>query len=105
MTTEQWQNLSSSERSQQWQRMSETERSQYRDLGGLSPQFVGLEGWRVEVETVYGETRRFIVGRSTGWAPCHLEVKTRRSLGGGPAEREYRTVKKLFHARRQRETV
>lgn len=50
---------------------------------GLTPQLIGLEGKRVEVITSYGETERFWVGRSTGWVPCHLEIKTRRSSGGG----------------------
>lgn len=51
----------------------------------LTPQLAGLEGKRVEVTTPSGETSRFYVGKSTGWMPCHLEVKTRRSLGGGAA--------------------
>lgn len=61
----------------------------------LSPQLIGLEGWRVEVVTTYGETRRFIVGKSTGWIPCHLEIKHHDSHGGGAAEREYTSVKAL----------
>ena len=48
----------------------------------LVPQLSGLEGKRVEVVEQNGETRRFIVGKSTGWMPCHLEIKTRRSSGG-----------------------
>lgn len=49
----------------------------------LVPQLTGLEGKRVEVVDSDGEARRFIVGKSTGWMPCHLEIKTRRSSGGG----------------------
>ena len=49
----------------------------------LTPELLGLEGRRVEVIDRHGEKRRFIVGKSTGWMPCHLEIKTRRSLGGG----------------------
>ena len=49
----------------------------------LVPQLIGLEGKRVEVIDRYGEQRRFYVGKSTGWMPCHLEIKTRRSSGGG----------------------
>ncbi len=49
----------------------------------LTPQLIGLEGKRVEVVDKYGETRRFIVGKSTGWMPAHLEIKTIRSDGGG----------------------
>ena len=30
----------------------------------LSPQLIGIEGWRVEVVTDYDETKRFIVGKS-----------------------------------------
>ncbi len=59
----------------------------------LSPQLVGLEGRRVEVVTTYGETRRFNVGKSTGWVPVHLEIHNRRSMGGGAAERVYRSVR------------
>lgn len=82
-----------------WVKMSPTEKEYYRDLGGLSRQLVGLEGWRVEVITSYGETRRFIVGRSTGWQPCHLEIANRRSTGGSPAEGIYASVRKLYQAR------
>ncbi len=49
----------------------------------LTPQLIGLEHKRVEVVDCYGETRRFIVGKSTGWLPIHLEIKSRRSIGGG----------------------
>lgn len=82
-----------------WNSLSEAERDRLRDLSGLTPELVGLEGWRVEVVTTYGETRRFIVGRSTGWRPCHIEVKTRRSLGGWAAEPRYNNVRKLYRAR------
>lgn len=67
-----------------------------RDPSGLSEQLIGLEGWRVEVETTYGETRRFIVGRSTGWRPCHLEIPRRDSTGGGSADKVYRSVRALY---------
>lgn len=50
----------------------------------LCPQLIGKEGKRVEIVDCYGERRRFIVGRSTGWAPCHLEI-ARRNSHGGPA--------------------
>lgn len=59
----------------------------------LSPQLIGLEGRRVEVVTDYGETRRFNVGKSTGWLPIHLEVHHHRSTGGGAAERHYKSVR------------
>ncbi len=65
----------------------------------LSPQLTGLEGHRVEVTDHYGETRRFIVGKSTGWTPIHLEIKTRRSSGGGACNRTYARVLDLGRAR------
>lgn len=52
----------------------------------LSPALKGLEGKRVEVAYPDGEggiyRTRFWVGRSTGWLPIHLEIKTGRSSGG-----------------------
>jgi hypothetical protein len=48
----------------------------------LTPQLIGLEHKRVEVVDEYGEKRRFIVGKSMGYVPIHLEIKTRRSTGG-----------------------
>jgi hypothetical protein len=62
------------------------------DRSRLSPQLLGLEGCRVEVVDVHGEKRRFWVGKSTGWAPRHLEVATTRSLGGSPADLTYNEV-------------
>ena len=82
-----------------WDRLTRAEKDAQRSNAGLSRQLLGLEGWRVEVVTLYGETRRFIVGCSTGWIPCHLEVKTRRSLGGIAAEKEYKSVRRLYKAR------
>lgn len=49
----------------------------------LTPQLIGLEGKRVEVVDSYGQRRRFKVGKSTGWIPCHLELANSRSHGGG----------------------
>jgi hypothetical protein len=65
----------------------------------LSPQLTGLEGCRVEVVTDYDETRRFIVGKSTGWLPIHLEVSRRSAYGGGAAERHYKSVRTLYKVR------
>lgn len=79
-----------------WDALTPTERDALRSTVGLSPQLIGLEGWRVEVETTYGETRRFYVGRSTGWKPCHVEIARSDSLGGPPAEHEYRSVRRLY---------
>ena len=49
----------------------------------LTPQLIGLEGCRVEVVDVHGTRRRFKVGKSTGWIPCHLELVNARSTSGG----------------------
>lgn len=62
----------------------------------LHPQLIGLEGKRVEVVEDYGDAnpRRFYVGKSTGWAPIHLEISRRNSHGGGAvSSRCYRSVR------------
>lgn len=41
----------------------------------LVPALVGFEGQRVEI-TYFGERKRFRVGRSTGWMPVHLMMRT-----------------------------
>ena len=46
-----------------------------------APALRGLEGWRVSA-VVNGERRRFIVGISTGWLPCHVARHNVRSRGG-----------------------
>lgn len=48
----------------------------------LIPQFIGLEGKRIEVTYPNGEKTRFWIGKSSGWIPCHLEIETRRASGG-----------------------
>jgi hypothetical protein len=78
-----------------WDALSNAERERLRDLSGLTPELVGLEGWRVEAIDPNGEKRRFIVGRSTGWRPCHLEIANVRSSGGIPACRSYKSVRKI----------
>jgi hypothetical protein len=50
----------------------------------LCPQLIGLEGKRVEVVDGYGDKRRFYVGKSTGYVPCHLEIARDDSTGGFP---------------------
>jgi hypothetical protein len=86
--------------SEKWGRMTERERAAVRDMSAMTPQLSGLEGWRVEVvDTEETPPRRFIVGRSTGWRPCHLEINNRRSLGGGPARSQYASVCRLYFAR------
>lgn len=84
-----------------WSRLTPAQRDKLRDNSGLTPQLVGLEGYRVAVNTDTAPPvhKRFIVGKSTGWRPVHLEVKTRRSMGGGPADKKYRTVHALEKVR------
>ena len=60
------------------------QRNKLRCPAELTAQLIGLEGKRVEVVDRYGQRRRFIVGKSTGWQPCHLEI-ARRDSSGGPA--------------------
>lgn len=48
----------------------------------LTPQLLGLEGRRVEVVDCSGERRRFQVGKSTGWIPVHLALRSRASCAG-----------------------
>lgn len=69
------------------------------DLTGLTPQLLGREGDRVEVVTTYGEKRRFIVGKSMSWKPCHLELFNRRASGGISAEKVYTSVQSLYKVR------
>lgn len=84
---------------EKWQSLSQYEREQLRSDKDLTPQLKGLEGYRVEVVTDYNEKRRFIVGRSTGWSPIHLEIHNRRCLGGPGAEKHYKSVRTLYKAR------
>lgn len=79
-----------------WNTLTPAQRDQHRDNSHLSPQLIGLEGYRVEAIDDYGERRRFYVGKSTGWIPIHLEVKTRRSLGGMGASKHYASVLTLY---------
>lgn len=48
----------------------------------LIPEFIGLEGKRVEQRMPEGHSYRFWIGKSYGWMPCYLELKTKRSRGG-----------------------
>jgi len=85
---------------EKWLALPVAERARQRDLSKLCPQLVGLEGARVEVVDLDGKTRRFNVGRSTGWRPCHIEIHNARSTGGPPAERSYRSVRVIrYNAR------
>jgi hypothetical protein len=85
---------------ERWNRMSCAQRDKMRDNSQIAAHpLAHLLGHRVEVVDKFDETRRFIVGKSTGWRPCLLEVKTRRSMGGGPADSEYKTVRDLGRVR------
>lgn len=75
-----------------WDALTHDERERMRDNSQLSPQLLGYENCRVEVVDKWNHKRRFWVGKSTGWRPIHLEIKTRRSTGGGGADREYKSV-------------
>jgi len=83
-----------------WDNLAHDQQGAIRDLGGLTSQLIGLEGKRVQVLDMDHETRRFWVGRSTGWRPCHLEIKTRRSTGGDPARAAYQAIVILDHGPR-----
>jgi hypothetical protein len=58
------------------------EESGIKSSADLTPQLVGLEGKQVEVVDSYGEKRKFFVGKSMGWIPCHLEIEKRNDDGG-----------------------
>lgn len=53
----------------------------WRSQSELNPKLIGLEGKRIEC-TVYGETVKFYVGKSTGFIPCHLEIESKKEHGG-----------------------
>jgi hypothetical protein len=83
-----------------WDAMNPAQKNAVRDNGSLSPQLKGLEGHRVQVTDTPGSaSRNFIVGKSTGWVPAHLEVKTSRSFGGGVANKSYASVRSLGKVR------
>ena len=66
----------------------------------LEPQLVGLEGKKVEVKDRYGDTRRFVVGRSSGWMPVHIELERARDIGGPPVMgTPFQKVRVLEYAR------
>lgn len=78
---------------EKWKMLPATERFHLTDRSQLTPQLLQFEGFRVEVVDKFGETRRFKVGRSTGWRPIHLELKRRDSSGGNGADKEYKSVR------------
>lgn len=83
-----------------WNGMTPAQRDAVRDNSDLSSQLNGLEGHKVQVQdTPTSKPRNFIVGKSTGWRPVHLEIKTSRSSGGGPANKSYHSVRSLGKVR------
>ncbi len=52
-------------------------------------------GERVEVTYADGETERFYVGKSTGWKPIYLAIKTSRSHGGGAVPRTFVSLRSV----------
>lgn len=66
----------------------------------LTPQLIGLEGRRVEVTYPDGQRSRFYVSRSTGWMPCHLELKTARSMEGAAARLPEGSTVRVIQQRR-----
>lgn len=77
---------------QRWSLLTLEEKEGLQDLSGLTKQLIGYEGYRVEVIDKRGQRRRFWVGRSTGWRPCHLEIPRRNSSGGMSADKDYQSV-------------
>lgn len=53
----------------------------FRSSSELNPKLIGLEHRRIECK-LDGKKIKFYVGKSTGWIPCHLQIKTSRSHGG-----------------------
>jgi len=54
----------------------------WRSKSELIPEFIGHEGRRVLLTDCYGQTSRFIIGKTTGFIPCHIELKRRDSISG-----------------------
>jgi hypothetical protein len=83
-----------------WASMSQSEREASRSTKGWTSQLVGFEGCRVEVVDCEGDKpRRFNVGRSCGWVPCHLEIYNSRSHGGPAASSKYHSVRMIRRIR------
>jgi hypothetical protein len=79
-----------------WNSLTPAQKDTVRDNSGLTPQLIGLEGWRVEVVDADGTRKRFQVGKSTGWRPCHLEISRRNAFGGFCASKSYASVRPLY---------
>lgn len=57
-------------------------KSGWRSKTQLTPQLIGLEGKVVRVVDKHDDERVFIVGKSTGFIPVHLEIEADGELGG-----------------------
>lgn len=68
----------------------------------LTPQLIGLEGKWVEVVDKYDEKRQFKVGRSTGWAPIHLEIEGNADGGPGVSGTPFKSVQVISRPRKRR---
>ena len=76
------------------------ERNKTKSKMWLTEELIGFEGQLVEVVDRDGKKSRFWVGISSGWAPCHLELKGKRSKSGpGVMGAPYKSVRKLQHKR------
>lgn len=76
------------------------QRTGFRSQSELVPELIGLEGWRVKVVDCLGDVRNFTVGKSTGYIPCHLEIKSKRSHGGEKViGLPFKSVEKLYYSR------
>jgi hypothetical protein len=101
MTRDEWNALSWADKAKVWPKLNREQQKHLVDLSGLTPQLNGLEHQRVEaVRMRTGETVRFYVGRSSGWKPCHIEIKLMTSTGGHSADREYKSITVLPGKRR-----
>lgn len=81
-------------------------RTRYRLRCHLTPQLMGLEHRRVEVVDRYGERRQFVVGRSTGFIPIHLELSSERARWGDPVTgAPFQSVRPIHRSRRPRPCI
>lgn len=64
---------------ERWCQLAPAEQDRLRDLSCLHSTLKNYEGWRVEVE-YYGERKRFVVGRTSGWQPATLGLHNRTSI-------------------------
>lgn len=95
VTLSMWRTLPPALRTLAWPTLNLTDKLRLRDRSDLSPQLIGLEGWRVEVVTLDGQNRRFSVGMTDDWQPQHLEHGNTRFRNGRIAQFKYLKVTPL----------